>query len=367
MMPSKLDETRCWEAVQSRDAHQDGSFVYGVITTGVYCRPSCPGRRAKRENVRFYPSPSDAERDGLRPCLRCCPLATIGADPATQTIDDLCRYIEAHAATPLTLADMSRHAKLSPFHLQRTFKAIVGVTPKQYLDNYRLRNFKSILRDKASDGVTGAIYEAGFGSSSRVYERAGTQLGMTPMEYRAGGRGIDITYASAQTPLGLMLVGATTRGLCFLQFGPGIDTLVGQLRAEYPHAVIEPMREPAPRDFTEWMQELNRHLEGHEPDLRLPLHVRATAFQLKVWQYLQSIPYGSVQSYDEVARGIDQPKAARAVARACASNHVALAIPCHRVIRGTGELGGYRWGLDRKRVLIDAERGTKATAAPEAH
>lgn len=367
MTPSNLDETRCWQAVQTRDAQQDGIFVYGVITTGVYCRPSCPGRRAKRENVRFYPCPADAERDGLRPCLRCRPLAAAGADPATQTINDLCRYIEAHAATPLTLADMSRHAKLSPFHLQRTFRAIVGVTPKQYLDSYRLRTFKSILRDKAPDGVTGAIYEAGFGSSSRVYERAGTQLGMTPMEYRAGGQGIGITYAAAQTPLGLMLVGATTRGLCFLQFGPDVGALVEQLRAEYPRALIEPMREPAPSEFSEWMQALNGYLAGHEPDLRLPLHVRATAFQLRVWQYLQSIPCGSVQSYEEVARGIHQPKAARAVARACASNHVAVAIPCHRVIRGTGELGGYRWGLDRKRVLLDAERKMKATEASAAH
>jgi AraC family transcriptional regulator of adaptative response/methylated-DNA-[protein]-cysteine methyltransferase len=225
-----------------------------------------------------------------------------------------------------------------------------------------MRNFKSVLRDGTSRGVTDAIYSSGFGSLSRLYEKADTRLGMTPMEYRAGGRGLEITYGTAETPVGLMMVGATDRGLCFLQFGEDVETLHRALAAEYPGAQVTPMPDPAPAEFTQWMDALNRYLSGQEPDLRVPLHVRASAFQMRVWKYLQSIPYGSVQSYQEVAKGLGEPRAARAVARACASNRVALAIPCHRVIRGTGELGGYRWGLERKRVLLDKERKARSSA-----
>jgi len=275
----------------------------------------------------------------------------------------LCRYIEDHADASVTLADLSREAKLSPYHLQRTFKAVMGVTPRQYLDNLRLGTFKKILRDTTSQtprDVTGAIFEAGFGSISRLYEKAGTHLGMTPMEYRAGGRGVDITYAPARTPLGLMMIGATDRGLCFLQFGDSEKQLREALAAEYPEARIHALADPSPPHFREWIESLNRYLEGEQPDLHLPVHVRATAFQMTVWKYLQSIPAGKVESYQEVARGIGQPKAVRAVARACAVNRVALAIPCHRVIRSGGELGGYRWGLERKRTLIDNERKSQA-------
>jgi AraC family transcriptional regulator, regulatory protein of adaptative response / methylated-DNA-[protein]-cysteine methyltransferase len=270
---------------------------------------------------------------------------------STQQIRDLCHYIEQNAAEPISLATLAQRAGLSPFHLQRSFKAIVGVTPKQYLDNCRLARFKEHLRDHQD--VTGAIFDAGYGSLSRVYEKTGSHLGMTPMEYRAGGRGVEITYAASITPFGPMLIGATDRGLCFLQFG---DDLVAALRKEYPHATLTPMSDPPPSLYQEWIEALTRYLAGQSADLRLPVHIRATAFQLKVWRYLQSIPAGSVASYSEVARAIDQPRAVRAVARACAANNVALAIPCHRVIRGTGELGGYRWGLERKRVLIDRER-----------
>jgi AraC family transcriptional regulator of adaptative response/methylated-DNA-[protein]-cysteine methyltransferase len=345
-----------WAAVQRRDASWDGKFLYGVVTTGVFCRPGCPGRTPNRANVRFYQTPAEAERDGLRACLRCRPLALTGADPWTERITALCRFIDSHADSELSLADLSREAGLSPYHLQRGFRAIVGVTPKQYIDAWRARKFKAILRAKHSPAITSAIYEAGFGSSSRLYERADTRLGMTPMEYRSGGRGVEITHAAVETPLGLMVLGATDRGLCFLQFGDSAEALTAALRAEYPAARVVPMPDPAPPQFDEWIGALNRHLEGTERDLRLPVHVAATAFQLQVWQYLQSIPAGSVRSYSEVAAGIGRPKAVRAVASACASNRVALAIPCHRVIRGTGELGGYRWGLERKRVLLDAER-----------
>ncbi|MBL8210295.1 MAG: methylated-DNA--[protein]-cysteine S-methyltransferase [Bryobacterales bacterium] len=354
-----LDADLCWQAVVGRDAGQDGAFLYGVLTTGVFCRPSCGARTPKRENVRFYRTAGEAERDGLRACLRCKPLETAGMRARMLA---LVRYIEQNAGESLTLVHLGRQAGMSPAHLQRTFKAVVGVSPKQYLDNCRLRGFKASLREGEGD-VTGAIFDAGFGSLSRLYEKVDTQLGMTPMEYRAGGRGLEITYAVSRTALGLLLLGATDRGLCFLQFGDEESELVEKLRAEYPGAALRAMPEPPPESFSAWMAALNRHLEGQAPDLRLPVHVRGTAFQMKVWRYLQSIPAGAVESYQEVAQGIGQPTAARAVARACASNVVALAIPCHRVIRGSGELGGYRWGLDRKRVLLDQERTQAAASA----
>lgn len=357
MMP--LDAEICWQAVAGRDATHDGSFFYGVLTTGVFCRPSCAARTPKRENVRFYRTPDEAERDGLRACLRCKPLDPGGM---RERMLALCRHIEQNAGESLTLEQLGRVAGMSPAHLQRTFKAVVGVSPKQYLDNWRLRGFKASLREGEAD-VTGTIFDAGFGSLSRLYEKVDTHLGMTPMEYRAGGRGLEITYALSRTPLGLLLLGATDRGLCFLQFGDDERVLLEMLRAEYPAAVLRAMPEPPPESYSVWMAALNRHLEGQSPDLRLPVHVRGTAFQLKVWRYLQSIPAGTVESYQEVAKGIGQPAAARAVARACASNMVALAIPCHRVIRGTGALGGYRWGVDRKRVLLDRERTQAAASA----
>ena len=322
----------------------------------MFCRPGCPGRTPNRENVRFYLTPAEAELDGLRACLRCRPLALTGADPWADRIAALVRYIERHAGESIGLADLSREAGLSPYHLQRSFRAILGVTPKQYLDNQRVERFKARLRDGKGSDVTAAIYDAGYGSSSRVYEKADTRLGMTPMEYRSGGRGIEITHVTVETRLGWMVLGATDRGLCFLQFGDEPGALREAMFAEYPGAVFSAMPDPPPVAFQDWMDRLHRYLEGSEQDLRLPVHVAATAFQLKVWRYLQSIPSGSVQSYTEVAQGIGQPTAVRAVASACAGNRVALAIPCHRVIRGNGELGGYRWGLERKRVLIDSER-----------
>jgi AraC family transcriptional regulator of adaptative response/methylated-DNA-[protein]-cysteine methyltransferase len=242
--------------------------------------------------------------------------------------------------------------------LQRSFKAVTGVTPKEYVEVCRVRLLKRRLR--AAGDVTTAVYDAGFGSSSRVYERADTRLGMTPKQYRRGGEGVAITYAAVDSPLGRLMIGATDRGICFVQFGDSDEELAAALRREYPAAETAPMAEPHSQAFDEWTAALKGHLAGQQPRLDLPLDIRATAFQMRVWTYLQSIPYGEVQSYGEVAAAIGQPKAVRAVARACATNTVALAIPCHRVIRGTGELGGYRWGLDRKRALLDLERRRKA-------
>ncbi len=356
-----LDETRFWQAVQDRDRSFDGQFVFGVLTTGVYCRPSCACRLPLRVNVRFFLEPADAERAGLRPCLRCRPLATRGVDPDTERIRASCEYIRANFdSEELPLALLAAQAGLSTFHYQRCFKAVMGVTPRQFVEACRLDSLKGNLREKRHS-VTAAIYESGFGSGSRVYERVDTRLGMTPATYRAGGKGAAISYASTDSPLGRMMIGATDRGLCFVQFAASDEQLLQMLRNEYPAASIAEMPQPYPEAFREWMQALRDHLNGQSPRVDLPLDLQATAFQMKVWTYLQSIPRGSVESYSEVAKGIGQASAVRAVARACASNRVALVIPCHRVIRGTGELGGYRWGLERKRALIDRERADTAT------
>jgi AraC family transcriptional regulator, regulatory protein of adaptative response / methylated-DNA-[protein]-cysteine methyltransferase len=353
-----LDQEMCWEAMQSRDSARDGSFFYGVLTTGVYCRPSCPSRRPLRKNVRFYESSTDAQKDGLRACLRCHPLALGAGDPNTARIQEVCRYIETQCDETLMLEDLAARVRMSPSHFHRTFKGVVGLSPKQYLDAARLQRLKMGL--KVSDVVVEAVYDAGYGSSSRVYERADTRLGMTPNQYRKGGQDVKITHVTAETPLGLMMIGATDRGLCFLQFGDTANSLLAMLEKEYPSAQLEAMSKPYHSDFQKWISALNGYLAGTHPHLALPLDIRATAFQIRVWNYLQSIPYGEVQSYSEVAVGIGSPKATRAAARACATNRVALVIPCHRVIRGTGELGGYRWGLARKRMLIDLEREAKS-------
>jgi AraC family transcriptional regulator, regulatory protein of adaptative response / methylated-DNA-[protein]-cysteine methyltransferase len=354
-----MNNDQLWEAVERRDRSRDGEFYFGVLTTGIYCRPSCPGRRPLRQNVRFYRTPDEAERDGLRACKRCRPLE-VEASGSAARIRELCRYIETHPDESPDLADLAARAGLSRFHLQRSFKAAVGLTPKQYVDACRLRKLKQSLRE--SRDVAGAVYDAGYGSSSRVYERADTRLGMTPNQYRKEGRGVTITHVAVESPVGLMMIGATDRGLCSIQFGDSEEELVGLLRSEYPAAVLERMGTPHPPEFQKWMDALVSHLAGTQPRLELPLDIQATAFQMRVWNYLQSIPYGEVQSYGEVAAGIGRPTATRAVARACATNRVALAIPCHRVIRGSGEMGGYRWGLARKRALIDLERTKRAAS-----
>jgi AraC family transcriptional regulator, regulatory protein of adaptative response / methylated-DNA-[protein]-cysteine methyltransferase len=352
-LKAMLDERACWEAVQNRDRSQDGRFYFGVVTTGVYCRPSCAARQPLRKNVRFFATPAEAEREGLRACLRCRPLEL---DAPSQKMSQLCDYIRRNCESgePLTLEALARQAGLSPSHLQRTFRAVVGVTPRQFVESCRFAALKRELRTEAS--VTDAIYEAGFGSSSRVYERADTRLGMTPREYGAGGKDLAISCVSVESPVGRLMVGATDRGLCFVQFGESHAELLARLQQEYPAASIETVEEPFPAPLAQWMDALRRHLAGEQPDLQLPLAVRASAFQQKVWSYLQSIPYGEVRSYSQVAAALGQPAATRAVARACASNRTALVIPCHRVIRADGDLGGYRWGMERKRALLEGER-----------
>ena len=282
------------------------------------------------------------------------------SDERAERIRELCRYMELHPDEPMRLRDLALRAGLSTFHLQRTFKSIVGVTPKDYLEARRVQLLKRNLRE--SRNVTDAVYDSGFGSSSRVYERADTRLGMTPQQYRDGGRGASISYVAAQTSIGVMMIGATDRGICFLQFGSDAGELAAALRREYPQAAVSPSKAPSHPQLQLWIESIRGYLAGERGRLDLPLDIRATAFQMRVWKYLQTIPYGSVESYGEVAAGIGQPSAARAVARACATNQVAIVIPCHRVVRGTGELGGYRWGIERKRTLIDTERSAAANS-----
>ncbi|HEU4652930.1 MAG TPA: bifunctional DNA-binding transcriptional regulator/O6-methylguanine-DNA methyltransferase Ada [Steroidobacteraceae bacterium] len=351
-----MNDAARWAAVEQRDAAFDGEFVFAVRTTGIYCKPSCASRRALRKNVIFFDSAEAAVREGFRACQRCRPNAN-SKPVITSVVHELARAIDANPHQAVRLESLAKKAGYSPFHLQRAFKSIIGSTPKQYQNALRVRVLKRALHQDAS--VTDAIYTAGFGSSSRIYEQSEAQLGMTPREYRSGGKGLVISHAHGETPLGLMLIGATDRGICFLQFGDSEAQLVGELQRQFPAAAIQPMPDDSREEFERWMAALNRHLQGLQPTLDLPLDLRGTAFQLIVWRYLQHLPYGEVKSYAEVARDLGKPSAARAVARACASNRVALLVPCHRVLRGTGALGGYRWGLERKRVLLDTERTYK--------
>jgi AraC family transcriptional regulator of adaptative response/methylated-DNA-[protein]-cysteine methyltransferase len=335
-----------WQQVMARDARQDGRFVFAVHTTGVYCRPSCPSRRPRRDSVEFFPDPREAERAGYRACLRCKP--TELSAQAQYVLR--ARQLLDNAEGVVTLAQLSKRVGLSPFHLQRLFKRATGLSPREYQSARRMQQVKAELR-KAGD-VTTALYEAGFSSPSRLYEKSSQQLGMTPGAYRRGGAGTAITFAIAPTPLGRMLIAATERGLCVVRFGESVTELERDLRAEF-HAATVHRDDAAMRRYIE---PLLASLGGDKTTIDLPLDVRATAFQQKVWETLQRIPRGETRSYTEVARAIGDPKAVRAVARACASNPVALAVPCHRVVRSDGDLAGYRWGIDRKKKLLEGER-----------
>jgi AraC family transcriptional regulator of adaptative response/methylated-DNA-[protein]-cysteine methyltransferase len=326
----------------------DGVFYYAVMSTGVYCRPSCPSRRPRRENVVFFRARQAAERAGFRPCKRCKPDSASQLDPNTQLIEKVCRYIDAHPDEPVTLEALSRALGISPFYLQRTFKTITGISPRAYADSRRLNSLKAGLREGHS--VTRSLYDAGYGSSSRLYERASSQLGMTPLRYRKQGAGETIHYTIAATPIGQMLLAATEQGVCSIQFGDSAATLEHKLHGEYPKAEI--IR--ADRKLGGHVKALRAIIDGKSA-VSLPLDIQATTFQRRVWQELQAIPRGATKSYGEIAADIGHPKAARAVARACATNPVAVAIPCHRVVRENGEMGGYRWGVERKKKLLSLE------------
>ena len=346
-----------WRALETRDAALDGRFYYGVVTTGVFCRPSCRSRRANRDNVRFFATAEAAARAGFRPCKRCRPTAASGS--ASDRMQEVARFIAAHAEDALPLARLARQFSLSPAHLQRSFKAAIGVSPKTYQDGVRLRLLKSGLR--GGQKVLDAIVGAGFQSTSRVYGEAARNLGMSPAAYRAGGAGEQISYALRRSSLGLLMMAATQRGVCFAEFGTSESALRAQLANEFPQATLAPssMRESPALDA--WIAALDAHLTADAPRPDLPLDLRGTAFQVRVWRFLLGIEPGQVMSYTEVAAGIKAPRAVRAVASACAANRIAVLVPCHRVLRGDGGLGGYRWGLERKRTLLARERAIAQT------
>jgi AraC family transcriptional regulator of adaptative response/methylated-DNA-[protein]-cysteine methyltransferase len=347
-----LDPDALWRAVEERDRNFDGTFFLAVKTTGVYCRPTCPARTPLRRNVEFYRTPDEAEAAGFRACRRCHPRGKSIDDAQLELVQRACAHIEAHLDETLTLENLGAALGVSPYHLQRTFKRITGVSPRSWAENRRLEQVKTQLRE--GDEVTRALYDAGFGSSSRLYERAPQAFGMTPTTYRKGGAGMTIGYTIVDCRLGRLLVAATERGICMLSIGERDEPLVEGLTREYPMAAIG----PAQGEFAEWVDALVRHLAGQEPHLELPTDVQATAFQRQVWEALRAIPYGATRSYSDVARAIGRPTAVRAVAQACATNPTAIVVPCHRVVREDGSLGGYRWGVERKRALLETEQAT---------
>ena len=353
-MSHTLDDTY-WAAVQERDAAFDGTFVFAVRTTGIYCRPSCPSRRARRENVTFYAAPGDAAAAGFRACRRCEPNASDTA--ADRAVAAARAWLEAHAAEPVTLAELARVTGVSPHHLQRTFKRATGVSPAQYAAALRAEALRERLRSGAT--VSRAAYDAGYGASSRVYEGASRLLGMTPATYRRGGRGARIRYMTAATPLGRLLVAATGQGVCSVTIGDGDAELERALAAEFPHAeltrVADDDRSGDHADLRRWVASVAGHLAGTAREARVELDVAGTPFQRRVWDELRRIPYGETRSYTELAVAVGRPSAVRAVASACARNPVAIVVPCHRVVRTGGEPGEYRWGRARKAKLLEQE------------
>jgi AraC family transcriptional regulator of adaptative response/methylated-DNA-[protein]-cysteine methyltransferase len=348
MLPDSQDEF--WNAVLSKDRRFDGQFVFAVRSTGIYCRPSCPSRRPKRENVSFFALPAAAESAGFRACLRCHPSDARTTDPQVEMVQQVCRLIEDGDGEAVTLESLSKQVSVSSFHLQRTFKSIMGMSPSEFAETRRVNKFKQSVQ--AGEKITDAIYDAGFGSSSRLYELASSQLGMTPATYGKGGRGAVVRYAIGDSPLGRLLVAATEKGVCSVKLGDSDDVLRTELLHEFSAAEILLDESRLRAALTAVVD----HLQDKTPRIDLPLDIRATAFQRQVWEQLRKIPAGETHSYTQVAKSIGQEKAVRAVARACAANPVALVIPCHRVIREDKSLGGYRWGLERKKRLLEKEK-----------
>jgi AraC family transcriptional regulator of adaptative response/methylated-DNA-[protein]-cysteine methyltransferase len=351
----RLDAAQAWAAVVGRDRQFDGRFVYAVRSTGVYCRPSCPSRRPAAANVVFFDGAAEAERAGYRACKRCRPRVNGAYAGAAAAVRQAAAFIDAHVDQRITLAALARLTGVSPFHFQRVFRRELGVTPREYQQARRLERLRAQLR--RGETVSRATYDAGFGSPSRVYERAGSTLGMTPSAYRRGAAGLRIRFAILPSPLGRLLVASTPDGICSVRLGDSDAQLERRLRAEFPRAAVE---RDADGSLAELARRVLAHVEGDTPAHDLPLDVRGTAFQQQVWRTLLAIPYGETRSYGEVAAAIGQPTATRAVARACATNPVAVVIPCHRVIRSDGSLGGYAGGIERKERLLEIEGAQKA-------
>jgi AraC family transcriptional regulator of adaptative response/methylated-DNA-[protein]-cysteine methyltransferase len=337
-----------WPLVQARDKTADGQFVYSVKTTGVYCRPSCSARQALPQNVQFHASCQAAEQAGFRPCLRCKPNQQPLADQQRVLVEQACRLI-AEAETPPSLNELAAQIGLSPYHFHRLFKSITGVTPKGYANAQRAARVRNHLQH--GETVTDALYDAGFNSSGRFYTVADKLLGMTPKTYKDGGTNVHIRYAIGRCSLGNLLVAQSDRGICAILFGESIQELDDDLLRRFPRATLV----PGDAAFTQTLSDVIAFVEAPAKGLDLPLDIRGTVFQQRVWQALQAIPPGQTASYREVAERIGSPRAVRAVAGACAANALAVAVPCHRVVRNDGALSGYRWGVERKRVLLEKE------------
>ena len=347
--PKTPSAVAAWRAITARDARYDGRFVYGVSSTGIFCRPSCPSRRPRRDRIRLFADPAAARGGGFRPCKRCLP-ASDAPSPIQTAIARATDYLGAHSGERVTLAALAGEVGLSPSHLQRAFKRTVGVSPREYQDALRQRRFVQRLR--AGDTVSRATYEAGYGSSSRVYGRREVRAGLTPAVYRRRAAGRHVQFATVAVPLGRLLVAFTDAGVCAVELGDDDAALERALRADFANATIS----RAPGRANSWVRAIAGQAQGRPPSAAVPLDVQGTAFQWKVWKTLQRIPLGQTQSYGEVARAVGRPRAARAVANACARNPVALVVPCHRVVRSDGEPGGYRWGATRKEQLLRRER-----------
>jgi AraC family transcriptional regulator of adaptative response/methylated-DNA-[protein]-cysteine methyltransferase len=339
--------SRYWQATLARDSRADGTFVLAVRSTRVYCRPSCPARRPLRRNVTFFRTREEAERHGYRPCLRCRPNEI---SSSVALVQRAARQLSEPSEENTSFGALARTLDATPATLRRAFLRVTGLKPRELAEALRLKRFKALIREGKS--ITDALYETGYGSSSRVYERSNSQLGMTPATYRKGGEGMKLGYTFAKSPLGKVLVAATERGVSAVYLGDAEATLLEELRQEYPRAEIA----PATDSFQRWVREIVLRIEGRQPHVELPLDLQATAFQRRVWKELQRIPRGRTRTYSQVARSLGQPKAVRAVARACATNPVSIVVPCHRVIREDGTLAGYRWGLSRKEKLLEQER-----------
>ncbi|MGK9171491.1 bifunctional DNA-binding transcriptional regulator/O6-methylguanine-DNA methyltransferase Ada [Inquilinus limosus] len=348
--PAFANDDARWAAVQRRDRAADGAFVYAVRTTGVYCRPSCASRHARRENVSFHLDAAAAERAGFRPCRRCKPNEASLAERQTALVVAACRTIETAEEMP-SLDELAEAAGLSRFHFHRLFKSVTGVTPKAYADAHRADRMRDELAQTAT--VTEAIYGAGFNSNGRFYAAAPERLGMTPTAFREGGAGAEIRFAIGECHLGAILVAATDKGIVAIQFGDDPQALLERLQDRFPKARLV----GGDAEFEQLVARVVGFVEAPSAGLDLPLDIRGTAFQQKVWQALRGIPPGTTVSYAEIARRIGRPKAVRAVAQACAANDLAVAIPCHRVVRADGDLSGYRWGVSRKQALLEREAG----------
>ena len=360
--PANLDPEQLWDAVMSRDRTFDGRFVYAVRSTGVYCRPTCPSRRPRQEQVCYFPAPEEARSAGYRACRRCLPdRYRTDAELVRLACDYIEEYVEANDAPPRIL-EISDAVSISPARLQREFRRETGLTPLQYARGRRMERFKGFLRDGVS--VSDALYDAGYGSASRLYESASEQMGMTPASYRKGGAGASIRYIITQSALGGLLVAGTNLGVCAVKLGDDTSALTAELGQEFPAADIRPVAldgdSPESAGLRDWTNAALAYLEGSTTDIDLPLDVQATMFQWRVWRQLQAIPVGETRTYQQLAEELEHPKASRAVGRACATNPVAPIIPCHRALRKDGGLGGYRWGLHRKEALLAMERGHSA-------